>query len=227
MKKLIVVLACALLAACTTTSQRAFDKSLAKPAAGAKVLLVRPDVSLKLLTASGLEEPRPEWSDAARTNLSDSVRAHTGGHGLQLRELDPANAQDGKIGQLLRLHSLVGQSILLYDNPAMLPAKKGAFDWTLGDGAQTLGQTYDADYALFVYANGSYSSSGRVGMMIGMAMLGVSIPTGSQTAFMSLVDLKTGRVVWFGTALAAPDTDMRDATGAQKLVAAMMKTAPL
>ena len=34
-------------------------------------------------------------------------------------------------------------------------------------------------------------------MMVGMAMLGAAMPMGGQTIQASLVDLKTGQVVWY------------------------------
>jgi len=37
---------------------------------------------------------------------------------------------------------------------ALLPTKKGSFDWTLGDGATVLRDAKGADYAIFVTALG-------------------------------------------------------------------------
>ena len=76
-------------------------------------------------------------------------------------------------------------------------------------------------------ARGTYASGGRVAAMIGFAALGVSVPLGNQYAMASLVDLKTGRIVWYNTALAGPNADMRQPEGAKILVTAMLKDAPL
>jgi len=224
MRQLIALMACALLAACTTTATRLADKSLITPAAGTRVLLVQPDVQLTMFTASGLQEPKADWSQAARDNISGELRRTLEGRSHQFRELDPSTAMGGRAGQLLRLHSAVGQSIM---SVLVLPTKKGAFDWTLGEGAQELGKAYDADYALFTYASGSWSSGGRKALMLLAAAGGISIQMGGQTAFASLVDLKTGRVVWFNVAIAASSDDMRKPDGAQRLVAALMKDVPL
>ena len=94
-------------------------------------------------------------------------------------------------------------------------------------GAKSLADTYHADYALFSRAAGNYASGGRVAMMIGMAALGVSVPLGGQQMYVSLVDLHTGRVVWFNYAMAGPNADMRTPAGAASLVTDVMKTAPL
>lgn len=215
-------------AACTTTDQKFADRTGAKPPAGARILLVEPDVELSVITIAGIDEPRADWTKSAQGNLDAAMQAVLKARSHEFRELDPANAQEGRIGQLLRLHRAVGLSIMAFDYGALdLPTKKGRFDWTLGEGAQALGQEYGADYALFTYGRGSYSSGGRKVAMVGAALLGVALPTGGQQAFASLVELKTGRVIWFNVARAAPTADMRDAEGAQAFVEAMMKDAPL
>lgn len=228
LRALAVSLCLILVAACTTTNQKFADRTAAKPAAGARILVVEPDVSLSVLTIAGLPEPRADWSKSAQSNLDQAVQQLLRSRSHQFREMDPAEAQEGRVGQLLRLNEAVAQSIMAFDYGSLdLPNKKGRFDWTLGEGARTLGETYGADYALFVHGAGSYSSGGRKVAMVGMALLGVGMPMGGQQAFASLVDLKTGRVVWFNVARAAPTADMRSPEGAQELVAAMMKDAPL
>lgn len=63
--------------------------------------------------------------------------------------------------------------------------------------------------------------------MVAMALLGQAVPTGSQRVFASLVDLKTGKIVWFNMAIAGADSDMRDVDGAKRLTSAVLKDAPL
>lgn len=219
---------CLLLAACTTTNQKFANRDAPKPAAGARILVVEPDIELSVLTIAGLEEPRADWTKSAQANLDAAVQDTLRARSHQFRELDPAAAQEGRVGQLLRLHEAVGLSIMAFDYGALdLPNKKGRFEWTLGEGARALGEAYDADYALFTYGRGSYSSSGRKVAMVGMALLGVGLQPGGQQAFASLVDLKTGQVVWFNVARAAPSADMRSPEGAKELVTAMMTDAPL
>lgn len=229
MKRILAGAMCLLMAACTTTDVNlAGGSAPAKPPAGAKVLVVQPDIQLTELTASGLQEPKADWTATARTNLDGEVQKTLKGRSAQTRDLDPNSALTGRTGQLLRLHEAVGLSILVFNRGLLkLPSKSGPFDWTLGDGAQTLGQAYDADYALFVYGRGSYSSAGRKAMMLGMAALGISIPLGSQQIFASLIDLKTGQVVWFNLAVAGPNADMRSPEGAHDLTQSLLKDLPL
>lgn len=229
-RRLLALAACALLCACaTTTSTRiAAPTAVAAPAIGNKVVLVQPDVQLSLLTAVGLQEARADWSQEARGNLAEAIRGQIKAKSYGVDLLDPATSMSGRNGQLIRLHDAVGQSIMAFNYGAIqLPTKKGAFDWTLGDGARELGQSHGANYALFVTARGSYSSTGRKAMMVAAAALGVGLPLGGQQAFASLVDLRTGQVVWFNVARAGPGDDMRSPEGALALAAALMKGAPL
>jgi hypothetical protein len=230
MKRILALaVACLVLAGCTTTSVKSAAGAAAnRPPAGARILLVQPDIELSLLTATGMLEPRADWTASGRTNIQASVEAALKGKSHSFSGLDPSQAMGGRGGQLLRLHGAVGNSILLFDyGYVQLPTKAGSFDWTLGEGARTLGEAYNADYALFVYGRGSYSSGARVAVMIGMAALGAPIATGGQQIFASLVDLKTGQVVWFNLAMAAPGADMRDPEGAALLTQSLLKDLPL
>lgn len=230
MRRFIALASCLLLlgACATATNTRLADKAAPKPVAGAKILIIQPDVQLSMLTAAGMQEPKADWSMRGRDNIATELAAATKGRSHVFRQLDPDKAEDPKVVQLLRLHGAVGQTIGAFNYGLYkLPNKNGAFDWTLGEGAQTLGQVYDADYALFTYGRGSYASDGRKAAMVLMAMVGASLPLGGQTAFASLVDLKTGRVVWFNVAVAAPNADMRDPEGAKSFVTALLKDAPL
>lgn len=222
-----VMLACACLAACTTTNTKVAFNNPAKPPAGARVLLLQPDIELSVLTAAGLQEPRADWSTTARDNLSADIEAAMKSRAHAFKTVDPNAAMSGRNGQLLRLHGAVGNSILMFNYGVYaLPTKK-LFDWTLGPGAQALAESQDADYALFVTGRGSYASGGRVATAIGLSLLGVGVPLGGQTVFASLVDLRTGQVVWFNVATAGPSADMREDKGSDLLVASLLKDLPL
>jgi hypothetical protein len=192
-----------------------------------RVLVMQPDVQLALLTAAGLPEPREDWSIAGRDNLARSLAALVEREQHVYSTLDPATAMEGRVGQIIRLHDVVGQSILSERIGGLkLPTRRNAPDWTLGEGVQELGTAYNADYALFVRARGSYASGARAAAAIVGLVAGVYIPMGGQEAFASLVDLRTGKIVWFGYATAG-GSDMREADGATAFVAELMRRAPL
>jgi hypothetical protein len=223
------LLACAFIAGCTTTDVKsAAPGAITATAPNSKALLVQPDVQLSVLTAAGLSEAREDWSRSGQANLAEALKEQLQTRSHPLEVLDPAASMSGRTGQLLRLNEAVGESIRTFEYGALkLPTKKGSFDWTLGDGAQELRAEKGADYALFVTARGTYASAGRKAVMVGAALLGVAVPLGQQQVFASLVDLRTGRVVWFNVAVAGPQADMRSPDGARSLCQALLKGVPL
>jgi hypothetical protein len=136
------------------------------------------------------------------------------------------------VAELERLHYAVGQSIALHRySGRYLPTKRGkGLDWTLGEDAVRLGQRTGMDYALFLYAEDSFASTGRVALQVlGIAgcFVGFCAPNiggGGQFAYASLVDLRSGEVVWFnvvqtGTQVAGINIgDIRTPEGSAKLV---------
>lgn len=226
MKRLLLILVCLMAAGCTTTSTR-LAASVEGPPVGQRVLLVKPDIQLSLLTAAGLQEPRADWTAQAVANLETQLQQSLAVSSHSFVAVDPTDAVAGRSGQMMRLHEAVGQSILVFDYAGVRLPTKTDFDWTIGEGAQALAAEYGSDYALFVYGRGSYASAGRVATMVVASLIGASVPLGSQQVFASLVDLRTGQVVWFNVAVAGPGADMRDPEGARSLVTSLLKDAPL
>jgi len=191
-----------------------------------RILLVEPDVQLGELTAGGVTEPRADWTQTAQGFIAKDIAAHFAGTGAEVIHAD--NLQNPHDVQLAKLHGVVGQSILLHlYTPALkLPNKGDALDWTLGPGAMDMRERYGADYALFIYVRDSYASAGRVAFIIGAAILGVGVQGGQQIGFASLVDLRTGDIVWFNR-LFSTSGDLRTEQPAQKTVDALIKALPL
>jgi hypothetical protein len=233
MKRCLALAALALLAVSMTAGAaphpHTFTGQFTHPPAHSHVVVMTPDVQLSLLTAAGLPEARQDWSQSGRDNLAAALSTLLQQKGHVPSVLDPNTAMDGRIGQVIRLNSAVGASILAIDQYGFnLPTHpRNTFNWTLGDGAQQLASAYNADYALFITARGSYASSGRYAAMVGLAILGVGISLGGQQAFATLVDLHTGNVLWFNMITASPTEDMRDPTHAAELVTRLVQDAPL
>lgn len=221
------------LAACTQTKsfQAAAPVTSSGPPPEATVLLMPVDVEVSRLTASGLEEPNAEWTRQGRQNVIAAVQS-------SLRErrgtIVPYETQDDlslvapEHEQLFKLHEAVGSNIILhkYVPGGGLPTTSERFEWTLGRGARALKETYGADYALFVFARDSLSSSGRVALMFTAALFGVAVPGGRQDAFASLVDLDSGDIVWFNV-LTSGVGDLREVDSAHRAVETLLSDAPL
>jgi len=96
----------------------------------------------------------------------------------------------------------------------------------LGSGVGLLRQESGADYALFVFMRDSYSSGGRKALMVGLALLGIGVSGGTQVGFASLVDLKTGNIVWFNR-LISNIGDLRTPEPAHDAVKQLLHGQPL
>ncbi len=192
---------------------------------------MEPDVQLSELTAGGLEEPRADWTDIARKNIAKALAETL--HRRQdtlLRYQSPKDDWE-KLHlhtQLVKLHEAVGESILIHKyTPAyQLPTKTGKLDWSLGKNTSSLHEEYGADYALFIYIRDSYASSGRAAAIVVAALLGVGLPGGLQVGFASLVDLRSGQVVWFNRLLRGTG-DLRTLSPAMEAIGALLEGVPL
>ena len=221
----------ALLAACTQTDSLSKSEGFQRPSGIARVLLMPSDIELYELLASGLQEPRAQWTEAAKRNVDAAIADLLRPENAELLPYvapvgDPA--AERRHTQLLKLHDAVGASILLYQYGGFnqLPGKAGRFDWTLGSGASQLQREFDADYALFVYMRDSYSSEGRKAMMIGLALLGIGVSGGTQVGFASLVDLRSGDIVWFNRLISSVG-DLRTPEPAHDAVEELLSGQPL
>jgi hypothetical protein len=223
------------LGGCVETKQYA-DIQFTPPQGNFRLLVMRPDVTVNSVTMGGLPEPRADWTEAARGYVAAALRAQQAERGGNLQVLAHRNELRGvsedDVADLERLHSAVGNSIALHKYlGAYLPTKRGrGLDWTLGEDAVAIGKKTGYDYALFLHAEDNIVSQGRVALQVlGVAgcFVGFCVPNvggGGQFAYASLVDLRTGEVVWFnvlqtGSQIAGIKMgDIRTPDGAAQLV---------
>lgn len=219
---------------CVQSRQYA-DVQFSPPQGDYRLLVMRPDVVVNSLATGGMPQPRADWTEQARNNIINALRAEQAGHGGKVlvlarrNELPDVSAEE--IADLERLHYAVGNSIALHKySGASLPTKRGrGIEYTLGAGAVSLGRRTGYDYALFLYAQDNIASTGRTALQVlGVAgcFIGFCAPSGgsNQFAYASLVDLRSGEVVWFNvlqTGSQLPGVklgDIRTAEGATQMV---------
>ena len=229
------VAACAMLSGCVQTKQYA-DVQFTPPSGDYKLLVLRPDVTVGSITTGGMVQPRADWTDQARHSIVEALRAQQAGHGGKVTIIEHRNDLPGVTAQELadveRLNFAVDQSIVdaKYGGDS-LPTKRGkGLDWTLGADAVKLGQKTGYDYALFLHAEDQVASGGRVALgILGLAgcFIGFCAPNvggQQQLDYASLVDLKTGEVVWFNVVAAGSQVpgikfgDLRTPQGAAQMV---------
>jgi len=215
-----------LISGCATTQSAQQIDQLESIRENPRVVLMPPDIRYYLLTAGGVAEPNAEWTDAARQNFSVAIKDYAASIGTDLKLIDVNNLSQQEI-QYETLHSAVGLTILQnHFGMLKLPAKGGAFDWSLGPDIKSIGEEHDADYALFVYYRDYQASGGRVAFAILAAAAGSAVNTGSESGFASLVDLRDGEIVWFNV-VNAGSGELRDENGAAAAVKTLFKDIPV
>ena len=190
-----------------------------------RIVMMPPDVKYYLLTASGVPEPNVEWTTAARENFHAAMTDYAASIGTDLAFISADSLSENEI-RYESLHSAVGSSLLNHHFGMMkLPSKNGKFDWSLGPEIASIGESHEADYALFVYYRDYQASGGRVALAVLAAAVGGAVATGSEHGFASLVDLKTGDIVWFNVVNAGAG-ELRNKDGAVTAVRALFKDIP-
>ena len=227
--------ACLALGACVQTRQYA-DLQFTPPQGDYRLLVLRPDVTVGSLTTGGMVEPRADWTEQARSNIIAALRVQQAARGGKLTIVEHRNELPGVAEQELadveRLNFVVDESIVEHKYLGdYLPTKRRTgLDWTLGEDAVRLGQKGGYDYALFLHAEDEVASRGRIALgVIGLAgcIVGFCAPNvggAEQLDYASLVDLRTGDVVWFNVVDAASQVpgikfgDLRTPEGAAQMV---------
>ncbi len=212
---------------CTMTQNVQQIDRLESVEANPRIVLMPPDIRYYLLTAGGVPEPHAEWTEAAQANFTTAFDDYARGIGADLKVVDPDNVGATEI-RFEKLHSAVGLSILQHHFGMMkLPTKENGevFDWSLGPEARMLAEEHDADYGMFVYYRDYQASGGRVAFAILAAAAGVGVPTGSEHGFASMVDLRTGDIVWFNV-VNAGSGEMRQEQGAATAVRTLFRDLP-
>jgi hypothetical protein len=194
-------------------------------AADSRLLVLPPDMELFSVSAGGVVEPRADWTEAAQKNFRAAIATQRDRLGPRLTQLDAAQAED--FGEIVNLHRAVAEAISMHHSGGLMElATKGqALDWSLGDAVRPIRERTGADYALFTWIRDSYASTERKAAMLALALLGAISVGGEQTGYASLVDLHTGRVVWFHR-LNRMSGDLREPEPAVETVEALLKGFP-
>ena len=218
----LIVLACAGPAQAQSRNLAPGFASLPK---GAKVAIMPTDIELFVISAGGVMEPKADWTEAAAKHFKDALVQKKQALGLAAVELSAKQADEAE--EINSLHGAIARSIATHHFGALkLPTKDGKLDWSMGESVQPVKQATGADYALFSFVRDSYASAERKAMMVGLALLGIGIGLGVQTGYASLVDLNTGRVVWFNQ-LFRGSGDLRDAENAGETIEALLREFPV
>ncbi len=219
------VLALLLTAQAFAQSSKNLAPGFTKRSADSKLVIVPVDVELFSLSAGGVPEPKADWTEAAGKHFRTALENQKALLGANLQDL--AEKDLDELSDINALHGAVAQSVFLHHmlDTIKLPTKNGALDWSMGDSVKPLKDKTGADYALFTWIRDSYASAERKAAMVAMALLGVGLTGGAQIGYASLVDLNTGRVVWFNV-LRRASGDLREAGPAAETVQTLLAGFP-
>jgi hypothetical protein len=196
---------------------------------GARVVIMPTDIELFSISAGGVLEPKADWTEAASRHFKAAMIEKKQRLGLSSVELTAKQADEAD--EVNALHGAIARAISIHHFGTLaLPSKGGKLDWSIGEPVQQIREMTGADYALFSWVRDSYTSDERKAAMVAMAVLSLGrvVPTGGgvQTGYASLVDLKTGRVLWFNR-LQRGSGDLREADKAVETVDALLSEFPI
>jgi hypothetical protein len=196
-----------------------------KRTAGSSLVVVPADMELFSISAGGVPEPRADWTEAAQKHFRAGLANRKSLLGERVQEL--AEPDVDRFAEINALHGAVAQAVFLHHviGALKLPTKADQLDWSLGSAVEALHEKTGADYALFFWIRDSYASAERKAAMVAMALLGVGLVGGSQVGYASLVDLRTGRLVWFNDVRRASG-DLREAVPAAETLDALLRGFP-
>ncbi|WP_300455225.1 hypothetical protein [Accumulibacter sp.] len=193
---------------------------------GALLVVMPPDIELLSLSAGGVTEPRADWTEAAQQHVHSALSAKAAVLGLEVRRL--AEDEADALAEVNTLQAAVARSIAIHHLGGLnhtLPTKEGKLDWSLDEAVLPIHAATGGDYALFIWMRDSYASAERKVAMVALALLGVGIPGGIQVGYASLVDLRSGQVLWFNQ-IARRTGDLREAEPAANVVSALLNNFP-
>lgn len=231
LRRLLFLCGLAFVALFATTSAIAQDSKNLAPGfltipKSVKIVLMPADIELFSISAGGILEPKADWTDVASKHFKAALAEKKRNLGLLTVELSDVDADN--FSEVNNLHAAVARAIAIHHfGPGFftLPTKEEKLDWSMGDSVKGIREKTGADYAFFSWVRDSYASAERVAAMIGLALLGVGVGGGIQVGYASLVDLKSGQIVWFNR-LGRGSGDLREAGPAAETIEALLENFP-
>lgn len=193
---------------------------------GVTVVIMPSDIELFEISAGGVPEPKADWTDAASKHFRAALNAKR--KLLDIKSVVLSDQDADEVAEINALHAAVARAISMHHFGAgflQLPTKDGKLDWSLGEPVRVIKQKTGADYAFFSWIRDSYASGERIATMIAFALLGVGMSGGAQVGYASLVDLNTGKILWFNRLVRASG-DLREADKATETLNVLLENFP-
>jgi hypothetical protein len=203
---------------------------MSKPALPKKVVVLPIDIKVVEVTAGGVEEKVPDWSDEASRSVFKAVSAAIARQ-AGTKEITPpqfSGASAANVDEHLALYKLV------VNTAAKIPWQHKAkrFDYGIGSGLRAVAQQTGADAAIMVYGRDYASTAGRKARAVAGHIPIVNIFTGPAPQLghsfihVGVVDLRTGDLLWMNSEYRQGSTNLRDPNDAAKMVDAVFDWYP-
>lgn len=194
----------------------------ASPQLPKKLVVLPINIEMMEVTAGGVKEEVPEWSDTAAKNIYNSLSALIKKDAnLEQVEFPRLSSKDSAVlEEHMALYNLVVNTASRTD----LDHKLRRFDYGIGPGLDMLRKKTGADAAMLIYGRDEVSTAGRITQSVLGYIPIINIFTGAQTAMgdsyihVGIVDLKTGDLLWMSSEYRDDTTDLRDADDAEDMV---------
>ncbi len=171
----------------------------------ASILIMDPDVEVVFVTTGG-SETRADWSQQAEANLLRAVQSQLLQSGERAsvydaselsREAQQTLLLNQAITDALAAH-VVFMDITTFAGPLPHVTAENRVPYTLGESVRALAPNAQADYALFLTSRAQIESGGlfMAKVLIGAATGYVPASANFRGTYVSIVDLRTGEVVW-------------------------------
>ncbi len=211
-----------LLTGCATTVSNTVHHSIkSSPEKGKNHILVflPVDITIKELTASGMAEEVPEWTEQGKAMVEKQVNKLIASRPdmvfTPLPDLSPE--EHDILDQHVALYHQVAGNALAYGNQEAWKNIRENEGYTLGNGLNFLSDKTKADAALIISGIDLISSGGRQVTAFFGAALGVYVPLGVTVLHAGVVDFKTGHILWMNTSQ-SESLSLKDDQGAKQMV---------
>jgi hypothetical protein len=193
-----------------------------------RIVVLKKDISVAEVTTGGLDQPKADWTKQAQASFDAALLSNLAGRSIQYVSLPDLKGDDAKLlSNYLGLLKVAEDQAVKHEVFAgeALPTKNSELSWTLGPQISGLGTKIGADYGLIVFNRNSYVSKGRQSAENIAALMGVEPTTGVHAGSITLVDLKTGDIVWMNIDVELQG-DIRNSSGSMEQVAQLMRNFP-
>jgi hypothetical protein len=195
-----------------------------------KVVVLPVDVELIEVTAGGVEEEVPDWSAEASRNVAQAVSAAIKAD-ASLQEVTMPRLS-GDLAETLEEHLALYNLVIRTATNIGWAHKIRHFDYSIGPGLAALQRKTGADAAVMVYGRDYVSTAGRKAKAVAGNLPIVSIFTGPPPELghsfihISVVDLKTGDLLWMNSDYRKGATTLRDHEDSDRVVDAIFDWYP-